>query len=331
MTKIPAALSLIILIAIFVLALTAPFVAPYSARDQFREHGYAPPQALYFRDTGTGRIERPYFFGPEGEKVRLRLLVSGTPYQVMGIGLQTRLIGTRLSDPPFFLLGSDSLGRDLFSRTLHGARFTLTISILGIVCTLLFGVGFGLLAGYAGGWIDAATMRMADLLLSLPGLFLVLGLRAVFPLEMSVANLYLLMTAIFTLAAWGGVARVVRGQTLSLKARDHVQAARVLGASHGRILLVHILPFTTNYLIVQMTILVPAFILGEITLSFLGVGIQEPNVSWGTLLNSAASVSAFTLYPWLLWPVAFIFLTILAFNFLGDSIKALGKQAAPWI
>lgn len=331
MTKLPAALSALILIAISALALAAPVVAPYSARDQFREHGYAPPQALYFRDPGTGRFERPFFYGANGQKVRLRLLVSGTPYQVLGIGLQTRLFGTRASDPPFFLLGSDSLGRDVFSRTLHGARFTLTISVLGIACTLLFGVGFGLLAGYAGGWIDSATMRMADLLLSLPGLFLVLGLRAVFPLELSVANLYLLMTAIFTLAAWGGVARVIRGQALSLKSRDHVQAARTLGASHGRILLVHILPFTTNYLIVQMTILVPAFILGEITLSFLGVGIQEPNVSWGTLLNAAASISTFTLYPWLLWPAAFIFLTVLAFNLLGDSIKALGKQAAPWI
>jgi peptide/nickel transport system permease protein len=244
----------------------------------------------------------------------------------MGMSGKRHLFGLKDSERQFFVLGSDALGRDLLSRILYGAQFSLSIGLVGIVTTVAFGVLIGAVAGYFGGWVDRLLMRGADLFLSFPTLFAILGIRAVFPGQLSVAALYWLIVLIFTVVGWASIARVIRGQVLSLKDRDYVRASRVAGASDWWILTRHVLPFTSSYLVVQISILVPAFILGEVVLSFLGVGVQEPDASWGTLLVDATSIRTLTVHTWLLSPAAFIFLTVLAFNVIGDEWKALERR-----
>ncbi len=325
-------LSLSILFGLYALALAASFLSPYSHKQQFREFFYVPPTAVHFRDAGGQWHLRPFIYDYEvrddlpryrrtEERLPLYFLVNGAPYEWMGMTLRTHLFGLREPEKNIFLLGSDSLGRDLFSRILHGAQFSLTIGVVGILFASLLGVFLGAIGGYFSGWADTLVMRCADLFLSLPGLFLILGIRAVFPLRMDTPTLFWVMVLAFALVGWASIARVIRGQILSLKTQQHVLAARASGASHWRILTRHILPFTANYLVVQSTVLIPAFILGEITLSFLGVGVQEPSASWGSLLQDAASLRVLSQSPWLLAPVAFIFTTVLAFNLVGGDLR----------
>ena len=325
-------LSFSVLFGLYALAVAASFLSPYSHKEQFREFFYAPPTAVHFRDAQGQWHLRPFIYGYEvhedlpryretERRIPLYFLVEGSPYEWMGITLQTHLFGLREPGKNVFLLGSDSLGRDLFSRILHGARFSLTIGVVGILFASLLGVFLGALGGYFSGWVDTLVMRCADLFLSLPSLFLILGIRAVFPLQMDSSNLFWVMILAFALVGWASIARVIRGQVLSLKTQQHVLAARASGASHWRILTRHILPFTANYLMVQSTVLIPAFIMGEITLSFLGVGVQEPSASWGSLLQDAASLRVFSQSPWLLAPVAFIFATVLASNLAGGDLR----------
>jgi peptide/nickel transport system permease protein len=334
-------LSVLGILLLYGFALTAPFIAPYSPQKQFRDYPYAPPTSLHFVDKQGHFSLRPFIYDyvrseeDDGyqtteDKLFLDLWVSGAPYEWLGFTSRTHLIGLSDSSRQLFLFGTDSLGRDLFSRVLLGARFSLSVGVVAILFASLMGVVFGMWAGYGGSWTDRVVMRTCDLFLSLPALFLVLGLRAVFPQQMSARGTFWMMVLIFTLVGWSAVTRTVRGQVLTLKKRPYVLAARAAGASNWRIITRHILPFTTNYLLVQCTVFIPIFIMGEITLSFLGVGVQEPHVSWGSLLATASSVHAITLHPWLLCPVLFIFLTAFSFNLLGDELKALGKQRPQW-
>lgn len=321
------------LLLLYLATWTAPFLAPYSHKEQYRRLFYAPPQTPRFLDREGVWHARPFVYAlersPESltyretdERIPLGLLVRGHEYVWMKKVWDRHLFGALDPDRQVFLLGTDGLGRDLLSRVLYGAQFSLTVGIVGIVLTMVIGVSLGAVAGYLGGWTDSVLMRLADLFLSLPGLFLVLGIRAVFPREMSLTELYWLIALVFSLIGWASVGRVVRGQVSSLRTRPHVQAALAAGSSHFRVLWRHILPFTSNYLVVQGTLLIPAFILGEVTLSFLGVGVQQPDASWGTLLVAASSVRNLSAHPWLvITPAVFIFLTVLAFNVLGDELK----------
>lgn len=322
-------------------AIFAPFLAPYQPEDQARDFFYAPPTAVHFFDEQGSFSVRPFIYDyarisdrplyrATQEKLFLEFWVEGAEYRWLGATWDRHLFGVSASTKPVFLLGSDSLGRDQLSRLLYGMRFSLGVGLAGILFTLLVGVGLGSLAGYAGGIVDTLVMRTCDLFLSLPGLFLVLGLRAVVPLEISTATTFWLIVLIFTLIGWGSVTRVIRGQVLTLKERQHVLAAKVIGASDWRVLIHHILPLTSNYLVVQASVLLPLFILGEITLSFLGVGVQEPGVSMGTLLNTATSLQALAQFRWLTAPVVVIFLTVLSFNLLGERLKALDRVRARW-
>ena len=241
----------------------------------------------------------------------------------MGLEFQTHLFGSSHEAQPLFLLGTDELGRDIFSRILFGSRYSLSIGLAAIFLTLVLGVLMGSLSGYFEGWTDRIVMRISDLFLSIPGLFLVLGMRAIFPDLSGRLGLYVLIVATFTLLGWASVARVVRGQVLSLKQREHVLYAVSCGASHARILLRHILPFTRNFLLVQGSVLLPAYIIGEVTLTFLGLGVQEPDVSWGNLLQDAASLRALSDFPWLLAPALVTLLSVLAFSYVADELKLI--------
>jgi peptide/nickel transport system permease protein len=336
MKRIVAWSAVIVLASVYLGAWLAPFMAPYSHREQFRDAFLSPPTVIRIRDE-VGDWHWPFVYALEkvssrpeyrrsSRRVPVAFLVEGSQFQWMGMDFRTHLFGLESEDQPIFILGSDELGRDLFSRILFGSRFTLTIGFVAIVLTLAIGVALGALSGYLGGWVDRVLMRATDLFLSLPALFLILGIRAAFPHELPVRDLYWLIAGIFALLGWASVARVVRGQVLSLKTREYVLAARAMGASSWWILRRHILPFTGNYLVVQASVLVPAFILGEITLSFLGVGVQEPDASWGNLLIAASSIRNLTTHPWLLTPVIVVFFTVLAFNLLGDELKTGEKR-----
>jgi len=334
-------ISILGIVLLYVIMLVAPFIAPYSHKQQFREHFYMPPTEVHFVDHEGAFSWRPFIYDYERgqqagsyrtnrQKLFVRFLVRGEPYRWLGLSLRTRLFGLNETSKQIFLLGSDALGRDLFSRILLGAQFSLSVGILAIFFASLLGVIFGAWAGYWAGWSDRLIMRCCDLLLSLPGLFLVLGLRAVFPLQLSGRDSFWMIVLIFTVVGSSTITRIIRGQVLTLKTRQYVLAAQAAGASPWRVLIRHILPFTANYLVVQCAVFIPMFIMGEITLSFLGVGVQEPDVSWGNLLAAGNSIQAMSDSPWLLSPVLFILLTAFLFNLAGDELRVIGKQRARW-
>lgn len=331
--------TLMLLMTLFVTVLLfevgVPFVAPYSPDRQFRDFANTPPDRWVWVDFRDGRIG-PFVSSPdnlaesEASLRRVHWLSVGSPYEILGVHLRIHLFGLPDAAAPVFLLGSDSLGRDLFSRLLFATRFSVLASILAIVLTLGLGTLVGALSGYAGGWTDRSVMRVCDLFLSLPGLFLILGVRALLPIRLSSRGTLAMIVLVFVLLGWAAVARVVRGQVLSIRSQPHVLAARGMGASRTRILVRHVLPLTTNALIVQGSFLLPMFVIAEITLSFLGVGVQEPNASLGTLLHDSATLDAVLAHSWKLVPAAVVFCLVLSLNLLADQLKVLGKARGQW-
>jgi peptide/nickel transport system permease protein len=336
MRKSPLAIAGGLLLLVFYgLAAVAPFVAPYSQEEMDRERYYHPPQSLrWIDDEGRFRLipvvpqtvlADPRTFRYDkvpGSAQPLRFFVEGTPYHLLGIIPTNRhLFGV---DAPgrIYLLGTDSFGRDQFSRLLFGAQISLTVGLVGIAVSFAIGLVLGGVAGYFGGWVDTVIMRFSELLLSIPSLYLIIALRAVFPIELPSQYVYLGIVGILAFIGWASLARVIRGLVLSIRKNEFVTAAEALGVGRFRIILRHILPNTWSFVIVAATVSVPGYILGEVVLSFLGVGVQEPSASWGNMLNQARSVRALTTFPWLLYvPGLAIFLTVMAFNFLGDGLR----------
>ena len=324
-----------VLLAIFyTLALLAPFIAPYSQEEMDRQRFFHPPHRLHWVDRGRfhllpfiypTRLEDPGNLTYREDRSRIvpvRFFVRGAPYRLLGlIPSRRHWIGV---DPPdrLFLLGADSFGRDVFSRLLFGAQISLTVGLVGIVISFTIGLLLGGISGYFGGWIDTIIMRTTELLLSIPGLYLIIALRGIFPTDLPSQQVYLAIVAILSFIAWAGLARIVRGMVLSIRQADYVAAAEALGMSRLRIIWRHILPNTMSFVIVAATISTPVYILGEVVLSFLGVGVQEPAASWGNMLNQARTLRVLSSFPWLLYvPGAAIFLTVMAFNLLGDGLR----------
>jgi peptide/nickel transport system permease protein len=236
------------------------------------------------------------------------------------IPMERRFLGTT-GDGPLLLLGADKYGRDIFSRIIAGSRISLSIGLVGVTITFVLGVSIGGLSGYVGGRLDTFIQRVIEVIGSLPQLPLWLALGAVFPPDWSSIAVFFAITIALSLLNWPDLARVVRGKILSLREEDYATAARLLGVSHRRVLFRHLLPGFTSHLIVAVTLTIPVMILGETSLSFLGLGLRPPVVSWGVMLQDCLDVKAVRFYPWLLSPVVFIVLAVLSFNFLGDGIR----------
>jgi peptide/nickel transport system permease protein len=324
-----------VLLVLYTLALLAPFVAPYPEDQMDRERFFHAPQAMRWVDA-EGRFHLLPFVHPtrlvdagefryQEERSRilpLRFFVRGARYRLFGLIPSDRhLFGL---DPPhrLNLLGADPNGRDVLSRLLFGGQVSLTVGLVGIAISFSLGLLLGGISGYFGGWVDTLIMRSTELLLSIPGLYLLIALRGIFPMDLPSQQVYLAIVVVLALIGWAGLARIIRGMVLSIRQQEYVAAAEALGMGRLRVIARHILPNTLSFVIVAATISIPAYILGEVVLSFLGLGVQDPAASWGNMLNQARGVRILTSFPWLLFaPGAAIFVTVMAFNFLGDGLR----------
>jgi peptide/nickel transport system permease protein len=317
-----------ILIFLYLVALFAGFVAPYGYNHLDTDNSFHQP--IWPRLSGFHLVVPRYESAPGDFVYRevpndtrpLHVFIRGDQYKLFGlIPSSIHLFGTGDQNYPVLPFGGDQFGRDIFSRLLYGSQISLSIGVIGILLSFTFGMIIGGISGYFSGATDTVIMRLCELIMSIPALYLIISLRATFPPGMSSSQIYAMIVIILSCIGWAGMARVIRGMTLSLREQQFILAARALGQSHLKIIVRHILPNTLSYVIVAATLSVPYYILGEVVLSFLGVGIQEPQASWGNMLTAAEDVQYLQNYPWLLAPSAAIFVTVLAFNFLGDGLR----------
>ena len=325
--------SVAILAVLYFGAFFAPFLAPYSINEQNLTKPYHPPTGFTWRDGGlqaklyTKEEVGSPVYTPTGEVAPVRFFVEAEPYKLFGfLPLETKLFGLESDDPDarLYLLGADDTGRDIFSRLLYGARISLSIGFIGISITMILGFIVGASAGYFGGTVDFTAMRLVELLMSIPGLYLLLALRsALISPEMSSAQVYTIIVVILSIVGWAGAARIIRGMTLSIRNRAFVTAAESMGQSVPKILIKHILPNLASYLLVAATLAIPGYILAEAALSFLGLGISEPSASWGLMLKQSQGnmIVFFMNFWWMLAPGFAIFVTVIAFNVLGDVLR----------
>lgn len=330
-----ALVSGIFLLAVYFAIVIAEFLAPYALETRNSSAIYAPPQAIHLFHEGS--FVGPFVYGYKqtldmttlrrmyaedtSDVQPIRFFCSGDRYRFWGLFESDKHLLCPAEGGELFLLGTDRLGRDVFSRMIYGARVSLTIGLLGITISFILGIVIGGLAGYYGGWVDLVVQRIIEVLQSLPTIPLWLALAAIMPVTWSPILVYFGITVILGLLEWTSLARAVRSKLLSLREEDYVLAARLMGASPPRIIGRHLVPGFMSHIIASATITIPTMILGETALSFLGLGLRSPVVSWGVLLNEAQNISVVALYPWLMWPVVPVILVILAFNFFGDGLR----------
>ena len=331
-----ALVSLAVIGVFYLAAIFAEFVAPNDPRDFEKELVLAPIQRIHFKDDAGNFRLRPFVYKivkhvdkttwqltyTEDRSTRfpIYLWIRGDSYKLWGLFVgNLHLFGTK--EGAFSLLGRDRGGRDLFSRLVYGSRVSLSIGLLGIALSLFIGVVIGGVSGYYGGTLDLLIQRLIESLRSIPTLPLWMGLSAALPHDWPVIKVYFAIVLILSLVEWTGLARVVRGRFLALRAEDFVIAARIAGCGDGAIIFRHLLPSFISHIIATITLAVPGMILAETALSFIGLGMQAPAISWGVLLKDAQSVEVLSKAPWMLTPALFVVASILAFNFLGDGLR----------
>ncbi len=332
-----AMFGVVMLTIMYLMAAFAGFLAPYGDRETHAEFARVGPHGLHFFDQAGNFHPVPFTYGltremdratfrmkisqnPE-ERYHLRFFVEGAPYSILGIFRSNiHLFGVE-EGGKLFLLGTDTKGRDLFSRILYGAQVSLTVGLIGVALSLVIGVTIGLITGYYGGWFDEIVQRIIEMTMAFPQIPLWLALAALVPPTWSSVQVFFAISIVLSILSWGALARQVRAMVLSLKTSDFVRAARYSNASTSRIMFRHLMPSTMSHILVVATLTIPGMILGETALSFLGLGIKPPMTSWGLLLNEAQSVQVILELPWLLFPAVFVVLTIISFNFLGDGLR----------
>ena len=331
-----ARIALIVLSIIYAMLFLADFIAPYTKDFSDRTLSYVPPSKIFTIDE-NGKLSKPYTYNyvrkfdsetleikyefDRSAKHYVKFFAKGQPYKFLGIIPMSRHLFTTDKSGRIFLLGTDINGRDVFSRLLFGGRISMTIGFLALFILFPIGLLYGGISGYFGGKTDAVMMRFAEAVMSIPSFYLLIILASVLPSGMTSTQRFLLIVVILALIGWAGFARVVRGMVLSVKNMEYVQAAKSVGASDLRIIIKHILPQTTSFVIVAMTLSVPSYILSESGLSFLGLGIQQPDASWGNMLKEAQEFTNIVYRTWLLTPGFLIFVSVLAFNVIGDTIR----------
>lgn len=322
-----AKIALFVLFLIYFALAFANFIAPYSKDFSDRSLAYAPPSKIFTIDE-NGKLSKPYTYNykrsfdeknfnmyqlERSQKYYLKFFSKG---QDGKFHLVTVPQGGNL-----FLLGTDINGRDVFSRLLFGGRISMTIGFLALFVLFPIGMIYGGISGYFGGKVDTIMMRIAEGIMSIPSFYLLIILASILPAGMTSIQRFILIVVILAFIGWAGFARVVRGMVLSIKNQEFVQAAKSIGASNFRIITKHILPQTTSFIIVAITLSIPSYILSESGLSFLGLGIQQPDASWGNMLKEAQVFSNIIYRPWLLTPGFLIFIAVLSFNLVGDTIR----------
>ena len=331
-----ARIALLVLGVIYIALFLADFIAPYTKDFSDRTMAYVPPSKVFTIDE-NGKFSMPYTYNyvrefdsdtlqikyrlDRSKKHYIKFFAQGQPYKFLGLIPMKRHLFTTDDNGRIFLLGTDINGRDVFSRLLFGGRISMTIGFLALFVLFPIGLLYGGISGYFGGRTDMIMMRFAEGVMSIPSFYLLIILASILPSGMTSSQRFMLIVLILALIGWAGFARVVRGMVLSIKSEDYVQAAKSIGASKLRIITKHILPQTTSFVIVAMTLSVPSYILSESGLSFLGLGIQQPDASWGNMLKEAQEFTNILYRPWLLTPGFLIFVSVLAFNLIGDTIR----------
>lgn len=334
-TRRGAFISFLFLVALYASLPFAEFIAPYAPETRSNDFIHMPPTAVHFFH--EGRFIGPFVYATTSvvntttfqrefasdttRPLPVRFFCSGDSYELWGLVPMSFHFFCPPQDGSLFVFGVDRLGRDVFSRMVYGARISLTIGLIGVSISFILGSVLGGLAGYMGGWVDAGVLRLIEILRAMPELPLWMALAAALPANWPAIWVYFGITIILGLLEWPGLARAVRAKIMSLREEDYVVAAELLGASRMRVLVRHMLPNFSSHLIVSVTLAIPGMILGETALSFLGLGLRAPVVSWGVLLNDAQNISAVELYPWLLLPLVPVILVVLAFNVLGDGLR----------
>lgn len=321
-----AKIALFVLFLIYFALAFANFIAPYSKDFSDRSLAYAPPSKIFTIDE-NGKLSKPYTYNYkrsfDEKNFNMYQLDRSQKYYLkfFSKGLDGKRHLVTAGDGQLFLLGTDINGRDVFSRLLFGGRISMTIGFLALFVLFPIGMIYGGISGYFGGKVDTIMMRIAEGIMSIPSFYLLIILASILPAGMTSIQRFILIVVILAFIGWAGFARVVRGMVLSIKNQEFVQAAKSIGASNFRIITKHILPQTTSFIIVAITLSIPSYILSESGLSFLGLGIQQPDASWGNMLKEAQVFSNIIYRPWLLTPGFLIFIAVLSFNLVGDTIR----------
>ena len=331
----------IVILTLYLIGIFAEFLAPNLAQSARPQYSYAPPQTISFfvEDENGDRKFLPHVKGysvtvdqaslrrsfvvDDSKVVPIGFFVRGPEYKMWGLfPSDLHLMGPLKTNDPFYLLGADKLGRDLFSRVIYGTRVSMSIGLIGVCISLILGVVMGALSGYYGGWVDLLIQRIIEIISAMPTIPLWLGLAAAIPVSLAPLKVYFLITLIVSLLGWTSLAREVRGRFFALRGDDFVTAARLDGSNERRIIFRHILPSLTSHILAVVTLALPTMIVAETALSFLGVGLKPPVVSWGVLLQDAQNIRTISTAPWLLiWPAGAVVIAVLSFNFLGDGLR----------